>query len=124
MKLLYKIAFLLMFAGIALGNPGAAFAQNGERNILSNQDRTLVVYPTPANTTATIRLSPALRNEVSKIEIVNLIGRKIDEQSVFDKNTSEFTFNNLGSAASGIYMVVARDKFGKIVQSAKMIISR
>ena len=124
MKLIYKLSFLLILAGIALGNPGAAFAQNGEKNVISNQERTLVVYPTPATTVATVRLSAALRSEVSKIEIVNLIGRKIDEQSVFDKNTTEFTFNNLGSAASGIYMVVARDRSGKIIQSAKMVISR
>ncbi len=124
MKLIYKIAFLLILAGVALVHPDAAFAQNGEKNVISNQERTIVVYPTPANTVATVRLSSSLRNEVSKIEIVNLIGRKIDEQSVFDKNTTEFTFNNLGSAAAGIYMVVARDKVGKIIQSAKMIISR
>lgn len=112
---------LLTFAGAASFE---ASAQNTERTTLSNQDKTITVFPIPANTSVNVRLSTSLRNEVEKVEIVNLIGRKLSEQTIIDRNTTDVTFNNLAEMPQGIYMVVARDRSGKIVQSAKMVINR
>jgi hypothetical protein len=123
MKLLYKIIFFLCaaFAGFS---PGEATAQNSEKTIITNQEKSITIYPIPANNTVNIRLSPALKNEVEKVEIVNLIGRRLTEQTIFDRNSTDITFTNLSEFSQGIYMVVARDKFGKIVHSAKMVINR
>ena len=125
MKLLYKFAFLLtLIVAVGLNPADVAAQQDGDRPIISNQDRTITIYPIPASNVVNIRLSPALKNEVEKVEIINLIGRKLTEQTILDRNSTNITFNNLGEMAQGIYMVVARDKYGKIIQSAKMVINR
>lgn len=126
MKFIYKPGFLLLLA-ISLG--GNAMLASGQQNDpekinITNQDRTITVYPMPVKNVAHIRLSTALRLEVDKIEIINLIGRKITEQTLIDKSTTEISFANLDQYPQGIYMVVARDKFGKIIQSAKLIINK
>ena len=77
----------------------------------------------PANTVAYIRIAPALRSIVDKVEIVNIIGRKVTEQSIIDKSTTEVVFTDLGDMPKGMYMVIARDKSGRIVQSAKLILN-
>jgi len=123
MKFIYKL-FLLFFAGLCLGTHGFG-QQNGPEKIdLTNQQKTITIYPMPVSNTAHIRLSTSLRAEVNKIEIINLIGRKLTEQVLLDQSTTDVSFTNLNEYPDGIYMVVARDKFGKIVQSAKMIINR
>ena len=124
MKLIYKLSFLLTlicFTGLASVEVAA---QSNEKTVLTNQDRTITVFPIPANTSVNVRLSSSLRNEVEKVEIINLIGRKLTEQVIIDRNTTDITFNNLSNMPQGIYMVVARDRGGKIVQSAKMVINR
>src|SRR5690606_5339780 len=125
MKFVYKLFFLGISLVLALsGSSVEVSAQGQEHPVLTNQDKTITIYPIPANQFATIRISPSLRAEVEKIEIVNLIGRKMSEQTIMNKQTTEISFTNLNEMPQGIYIVVARDKFGKIVQSAKMIINR
>jgi len=124
MKFVYKLSFiisLLSFTGLASSEVSA---QTTEKTIITSQDRTITVFPIPANNVVNVRLSATLRNEVDKVEIINLIGRKVTEQMIIDRNTTDITFNNLGDMPQGIYMVVARDKAGKIIQSAKMVINR
>lgn len=124
MKLIYKLSSLLtLIAFMGLGSVDAT-AQSTEKTIITNQDRTITVFPIPANTNVNVRLSASLRSEVDKVEIVNLIGRKLAEQTIIDRSTIDITFTNLSEMPQGIYMVVARDKGGKIVQSAKMVINR
>jgi hypothetical protein len=124
MKLIYKLSFLLTLITFTGLTSGEASAQGNEKTIITNQDKTITVFPIPANNIVNIRLSSSLRNDVDKVEIINLIGRKLTEQTIIDKNTTDITFNNLGDMPQGIYMVVARDKSGKIIQSAKMVINR
>ncbi|WP_118972605.1 T9SS type A sorting domain-containing protein [Taibaiella koreensis] len=124
MKFVYKLSFLLtLIAFVGLRSTDAA-AQGSDKITITNQDRTITVYPIPANSSVNVRLSASLRTDVEKVEIINLIGRKLTEQTIIDKSTTDVTFNNLSEMPQGIYMVVARDKGGKIVQSAKMIINR
>lgn len=124
MKLVYKLSFLLtLIASLGLSSMEAS-AQGKENTIISNQDKTITVYPIPANTSVNVRLSASLKNEVEKVEIINLIGRKLTEQTIIDRSTTDITFNNLSEMPQGIYMVVARDKGGKIIQSAKMVVNR
>jgi len=125
MKIIYKLSLLLSMMLLAeLSSVSVSAQQGGEKTIITNQDRTLTVYPIPANNRVNVRLSSALRQEVDKVEIVNLIGRKLTEQVIIDSNTTEITFNDLGDFKEGIYMVMARDKSGKIIQSSKLVINR
>lgn len=125
MKIFYKSLVLSMAVALSLLSGSTELrAQGNEKPVLTNQEKTITIYPVPANSYATVRLSPALRNEVDKVEIVNLIGRKMSEQVIMNKQTTEISFTNLNELPQGIYIVVARDKFGKIVQSAKMVVNR
>jgi len=125
MKLIYKLSFLIAlisFTGLASSEVAA---QTTDRDrIITSQDKTITVFPIPANNVVNVRLTSSLRNDIDKVEIVNLIGRKLTEQTIIDRNTTDITFNNLGDMPQGIYMVVARDRAGKIIQSAKMVINR
>jgi hypothetical protein len=125
MKSLYNISLvLLVLAGVCgLSSTSVAQQNNEQKIIFGNQDKTITVYPVPASTVAYIRLSPSLKNEVDKVELVNLIGRKIADQPVIDKN-AEIVFNNLNEQPAGIYMIIARDKFGKILQSTKLVLGK
>lgn len=120
-----KLHLTLLCSIVVLGN--IAFAQDTpateHKNFFINQDRSLTIYPMPANTVAYIRIAPALRSIVDKVEIVNIIGRKVTEQSIIDKSTTEVVFTDLGDMPKGMYMVIARDKSGRIVQSAKLILN-
>ena len=125
MKNIYKLSLFLSLIFLAELSSVRVSAQQGvEKPLISNQDKSLTLYPIPANSRLSVRISSSLRAEIDKIEIINLIGRKMTEQTIIDSNTTEITFNDLGEFAQGIYMVVARDKSGKIIQSAKMVINR
>lgn len=125
MKIIYKLSlFLTLLILAGLSSVSVSAQQGSERTLLTNQDRTLTVYPIPANNRVSVRLSANLRADVDKVEIVTLIGRKITEQTIIDSNTTEITFNDLGDVAPGIYMVIARDKSGRLIQSSKMVINR
>ena len=122
MKSLYKFITIVGIFFSAFLVCENTHAQENDRRIITNQEKTISVYPVPARTTAHIRLSPALKQDVDKIEIINLIGKKITEQTIIDKNASEIIFSNLGELPQGIYMIITRDKYGKILLSAKMMI--
>jgi hypothetical protein len=124
MKLIYKLTFLLTLTAFLGFSAVDASAQGSEKTTITNQEKTITVYPIPASSVANIRLSPALKNEVEKIEIISLIGRKLSEQYIINKNTMDITFTDISEMPQGIYMVVARDKYGKIIQSAKMVVNR
>jgi hypothetical protein len=125
MKIIYKLSLFLSLILLAeLSSVSVSAQQGGEKTLITNQDKMLTIYPIPANNRVNVRISASLRTDVDKIEIINLIGRKMTEQTIIDSNTTEIAFNDLGDFAQGIYMVVARDKSGKIIQSAKMVINR
>ncbi|HET8574133.1 MAG TPA: T9SS type A sorting domain-containing protein [Edaphocola sp.] len=119
----FGFCLVLSISGVLM--PAHAQQQkNNENIIITNQsNKTLTIYPVPVSTSVHIRISQALRPDVDKLEIINLIGRKITEQTLIDATTTDVSFSNLGQYPSGIYMVVARDKYGKIVKSAKMVIN-
>ncbi len=117
--LITAFAFVCLYRGDV-----RAQTQNGENiSIMTNQN-TMTVFPTPADSRAYVKLSPSLRNRVEKVEIINLIGRKLKEQIIISKSTTEISFNDISELPQGIYMVVARDEFGQILQSSKLVISR
>lgn len=129
-NIFYKFASVIIIStGLFFAVSSNAVAQqsnsntNENRELFSQQDLSLSVYPVPAKTSVYVRLSPGLKSQVDRMEMVNVIGRKVMEQTIADKNTTEIVFNNLNSLPKGLYMVIARDKYGKILQSAKMVIN-
>jgi hypothetical protein len=125
MKIIYKLSlFLTLLIAADLSAVSVSAQQGVERTVLTNQDKTLTIFPIPANNRVTVRVSQGLRADVDKIQIVNLIGRVIAEQTIIDTNTTEITFNDLSDVAQGIYLVNARDKSGRLIQSSKMVINR
>lgn len=122
----FMICAMLIFSSMAK----SSFAQQQQQKkgvedmMITNQDKTLTVYPVPVTSTVHIYISPSLRPEIAKIEIYSLIGRKVLEQSILDPNTTDISFSNLSQLPSGIYMVIGRGKYGKIIKSAKMVIDK
>lgn len=132
MKSLYKLYFLglvvfSLFVLLGMSNATVYAQQNNnteKTRSITNQEKTLTIYPVPVTTTVHIRISQALRPDIEKLEIYSLVGRKLTEQSIIDPNTTDVSFTNLNQYPSGIYIIMARDKYGKIVKSAKMLLSK
>ncbi len=127
-KLLHRSLLLpLLLLSLFMASGGRSIAQdtssNEHKDFFIHPDKSLTIYPMPANSVAYIRIAPGLRNSVDKVEIVNIVGRKVTEQSIIDRNTTEVVFTNLGDMPKGMYMVIARDKSGRILQSAKLILN-
>lgn len=97
MKRLYKyhilslvVFFLFVAMGVANFSAHAQQKKNNEKSTtITNQEKTLTIYPVPVTTTVHIRISQALRPDIEKLEIYSLIGRKLTEQSIIDPNTTE-----------------------------------
>ena len=53
-----------------------------------------------------------------------MVGKKLREQQLLDRNTTELSFNDLDDVPQGVYLVIARDEYGKILQSNKFLISK
>jgi hypothetical protein len=57
------------------------------------------------------------------IELRNLIGRKLQEKT-FPVGSDEIAFNDMDTYPNGLYVIIAKDSFGKIVESTKFIIDK
>lgn len=84
------------------------------------------LYPVPLKTS---RLSVkrngdhAENGKIAKVELRNLIGKKLQSHD-FEKNTEEVIFQDMDSYPNGIYVVMALDSYGKIIETAKFIINK
>lgn len=126
MKRLFTLFIPLLMFVFSFGMNNETYAQqaNEQKFSLSNGNMKLSVYPLPANSYVNIYVSPSLRLVTEKLEIINISGRKVLEQRLLDPNTNEYSFNNLTPLPAGIYFVAARDKEGKMIQSAKLVINK
>lgn len=126
LQLMIRKLLLNIFLPISLliSYSAALQAQQEPTKVVNNDYGRLTLYPIPADNKITIKLNNQLKENVGQIQIVNVIGRVLKEQQIINKNTSEVTFNDLGDLPQGIYMVIARDNYGKILQSTRLIISR
>jgi hypothetical protein len=116
----YSILTLLFICTIHVNS---VVAQQ-ENTRISNEPMTLTLYPIPSDSKVNIRFSNTLKDKVAKVEIVNVIGRKLREQTIVDKSTTEVSFNNLSDMPQGVYMIIAKDEYGKILQSTRLLINR
>lgn len=65
----------------------------------------------------------AENSKIAKVELRNLIGKKLQSHD-FDKNTVEVIFEDMDSYPNGIYVVLALDGYGKIIETAKFLINK
>ncbi len=122
MKQLYTLILgITLMSGLTIGST-SVYAQVSERGVFSNIERSISLYPVPANSYVHVRLNGSLKNDADKVEVYSLIGRKIAEQGI-RHNDSEIIFSNLNEWAAGVYMVVAKDKGGRILESSKLVIN-
>ncbi len=98
--------------------------QQDNKGIISNESINLYTYPNPVVNKLNVKLSSNLKQQVYKVEIVNVVGKKLREQQLLDRNTTELSFNDLDDIPQGVYLVIARDEYGKILQSNKFLISK
>lgn len=61
--------------------------------------------------------------KIATVELRNLIGKKLQSRE-FDKNTEEVVFEDMDAYPNGIYVVLAIDAYGKIIETAKFIINK
>lgn len=117
MRYIYLLIFVLLSS--------IASAQTPDKSsVLSNETIQVYTYPNPVTTRLVVRISNNFKQQVHKVEIVNIIGKKIKEQQLLDKNTTEIYFNDLAEVPQGIYLVIARDENGKVLHSNKFLIEK
>lgn len=88
-----------------------------------DEGKLISLFPVPLKgNVLTVRLN-APNSAVSGVELRNLIGKKLQERE-FPKGNSEIVFDNMDTYPNGVYVVLAKDSYGKIVEIAKFIINR
>lgn len=116
------LSFSLVLSCMFLSNTKTVAQEN--KTFITNESIKITTYPNPTDSKLYIKLSQALKGQVDRVEIVNVIGKKLKEQQLIDKNTTEIMFNNLSDLPVGIHMIIVRDEYGKILQSSKFMINR
>lgn len=117
----------LLVAGLlALISPSASAqsVNNEQRFEINTNTKKLSVYPTPASSFVNVSVPMGLREQVDKIQILDISGRIVMEQKILNKNISEVSFYNLSTLVDGVYIIVARDREGRMIQSSKMILDK
>lgn len=117
----------LLVAGLlAMISPeaNAQSVNNEQRFEINASTKKLSVYPTPASSFVNISVPMGLREQVDKIQIIDISGRVVMEQKILNKNISEVSFYNLSTLVDGVYIIVARDREGRMIQSSKMILDK
>jgi hypothetical protein len=90
-------------------------------NTKAGDNMLLSLYPVPLKTN-TLFVSFTQKTDIEIVELRNLIGRKI--QSRISRGATQVSFENMSDLPNGIYMVLAKDAFGKIVETQKFIINK
>ena len=84
------------------------------------------LYPVPVKTSKLSvkrNTDNAENGKIATVELRNLIGKKLQSHE-FEKNTEEVIFEDMDSYPNGIYVVIAIDSYGKIIETAKFIINK
>lgn len=80
------------------------------------------LYPVPMiSNTLTVKVHSTV--PIATFELRSLIGKKLQEKK-YNGTEAEVVFTDLSQYYSGIYVVVAKDANGKIVETMKFTINR
>jgi hypothetical protein len=81
------------------------------------------LFPVPLKgSRLSVKLNTASSGIVG-VELRNLIGKKLQEKG-FPKGVDEVVFEDMDTYPSGVYVVLAKDGYGKIVEISKFIINK
>ncbi len=109
MRKLYLLILLILlhFSSIAGGDDTKMFS----------------LFPVPLKgSRLSVKLN-ASSTSISAVELRNLIGKKLQEKG-FPKGVDEVIFEDMDTYPSGVYVVLAKDSYGKIVEISKFIINK
>lgn len=118
LKNIYLIIFLLLFTGLNTNS----FAQERNKEFKTTNKRyELVAYPIPAKTEVNIKMNADLIQDADEIIIINIIGREVCKQKLNnDHKYSDVKFPQMQQFQNGIYIIIAKNKFGEIIHSSKI----
>jgi len=83
-------------------------------NVL-NQTPVFTVYPNPSNGRFTISTADKINNQNYTVEVINVLGEKIKEQSIVNEI-------NISDQAKGIYFIKIKNETGMVIHSEKLLI--
>lgn len=110
MNKLYGILLLLLLhLSVSAGN--------------GDDTKMISLFPVPLKGS---RLSVKLNvpnSTISAVELRNLIGKKLQEKP-FPKGENEVVLEDMDTYPNGVYVVLAKDSYGKIVEISKFIINK
>jgi len=132
-KLLFKYTFklniLLIFQYI--------FAKNMKKGILilfitlaalqisfagSEDNRLFTLYPVPLSSSTLTVSATSIYTNITSVELRNLVGKKLQEKTmVGGKNV---VFQDMDIYPNGLYVIIAKDVNGKILETSKFIINK
>jgi len=108
-----KKIYILLF--IVLGNL-QLFGGSDEQKLFS-------MFPIPLHVSKlTIKLNN-FNSGIARIELRNLIGKKLIDKP-FPAGSDEVYFEEMDSYPNGVYVVIAKDGNGKILETSKLIINK
>jgi len=89
--------------------------------LAKDDDKLFSLWPVPLTSDVlTVKISS--HTTIATFEIRNLVGKKLQEKKYSGED--ELVFTDMSLYYNGIYVVVARDAKGKIVETLKFTISR
>ena len=110
MKKIY-VLLLLVFLHIS------ALAVSGE------DTKMISLFPVPLKgSRLSVKINVA-NSVISSVELRNLVGKKLQEKS-FPKGGDEVILEDMDAYPNGIYVILAKDGYGKIVEISKFIINK
>ncbi len=109
MSKLYLIILLIILYFPSMGN--------------GDDNKMFSLFPVPLKgSRLSVKLNTA-SSSISAVELRNLIGKKLQEKG-FPKGVDEVVFEDMDTYPSGVYVVLAKDSYGKIVEISKFIINK
>ncbi len=81
------------------------------------------LYPVPLKTSTLFVKLNQTGSGINRIELRNLIGKKMQEKSVLS-GTDEIYFDDLLAYPNGVYVVIAKNNDGKVLEISKFILNR
>ncbi len=112
MKKVYTYLLMLSMTLLVVLNSTGAFA--------GDTDKRFNLFPVPAISYVQLQFISDAK-DVDKVEIMNLVGKVVAEQPYYE--TTQYRID-LTNVPKGIYMITAKDKNGKVLQTSKLIISK
>lgn len=94
------------------------------RGLAGDDDmRMFSLYPVPLKSSRLFFKLNYSGTGIATVEVRNLIGKKIQEKSL-PAGISELIFDNMDANPNGIYVVVAKNSDGKVIEITKFILNK